>query len=136
MSRRVVSFEAEAVDDCYQFRLESSESVHHFELVLARPQGPGANFGGPLYLPVHETCLHIAHHFIRRAIENENTATNEINSFIGLWEVLYRRLDGMPHLSRIGFLPEPHDYFGGKRCRTMDAELCFGSRGMTRKKGK
>jgi hypothetical protein len=81
--------------------------------------------GGALYLPVHEACLDIAHQFIKRATDKDKKTGalgNEINSMRNLWEVLYRRLNGSPIPPNIGFLPEPHDYYGGRLCRGTDWE--------------
>lgn len=45
-----------------------------------------------------------------------------IISVKNLWEVLHRRLRGTAGVVPAWVLPEPHEYFGGRRCRNIDWE--------------
>jgi hypothetical protein len=78
--------------------------------------------GGPLYLPVHRPCLHIADYFVESIDTSMHTFpekySGKITSIRQLWEVLSRRLVG--HEGRMWgpfSLQEPHDYFGGDLSR-------------------
>lgn len=119
-SRVVLSLEANIDCFSYEFQLQSGEVVNAIQVRCTR------NVGGHLYIPIHEACLHIAHRFIERATDKdqkEGPVVNGIDSIRSLWEVLYRRVDGSSNPIYVGYLPEPHDYYGGKLCRGLDWEL-------------
>jgi len=78
---------------------------------------------GTIYIPIHGTCFQIAEYFIQRTLTaplNGDSSQIRIGSLRALWEVLYRRLRASGN--RIGILPEPHGYYGGKWCRGLDWE--------------
>jgi hypothetical protein len=103
---------------------ETGKEIYVFRVDVRRGKTPSESRGGDLYLPVHEVCLEIADRFIEfRAEDSRKNATSQldgISSIKQLWEVLYRRLDGSPVQSNIRYLPEPHDYYGGRTCRGID----------------
>lgn len=94
-------------------------------IVDIEPKPGGIDHGKPLYLPVHGICLQLAECFIDSMKRTSHTPSDDrITSIKKLWEVLYRRLNGT-HTSfppRMGALPEPHDYFGGRLCRNVEWE--------------
>jgi hypothetical protein len=124
-TREVLNLEAEALVLDSRFQLKSGEIVTPFRVHFVRGSPSATGIGGPLYIPVHEACLHIANKFIERRTqrgEEAELAGNGVSSIRNLWEVLYRRVYGSPNPSRMGYLPEPHDYYGGKLCRGLDWE--------------
>lgn len=100
--------------------LGSGERVNAMCVKIER-KTPAIDHGGPLYLPVHKLCLQLADCFIDSmgtSMHMSQVLLNDrITSIKQLWEVLYRRLHGSAWV-----LPEPHDYFGGRRCRNIDWE--------------
>jgi hypothetical protein len=105
--------------------LGSGERVNAMCVEIER-KTPTIDHGGPLYLPVHSLCLQLADRFIDSMGTSVNTSQvlpgGRITSIKQLWEVLYRRLYGSLFPYRTWELPEPHDYFGGRRCRNVDWE--------------
>lgn len=121
-TRKVLILEAEMKID-EGARLKSGKVVAPFDLNIAdgEKSNPGRQARGYLYFPVHEACLHIARHFIRRMNEQggeENSFGKEINSMRNLWEVLFQRLPSggtgsMP-------LPESNEYYTNPTCRGIE----------------
>lgn len=105
--------------------LESDEHVDVM-CVAIQLRKPTPNHGAPLYLPVHRLCLQLADRFID-SIESSSLMAqviplDGITSVKNLWEVLHRRLRGTAGGAPAWVLPEPHEYFGGRRCRNIDWE--------------
>ncbi|KIN00562.1 hypothetical protein OIDMADRAFT_145999 [Oidiodendron maius Zn] len=128
--RRVLRLDTDVDNDICEkpyFKLAGSgKKVRALSVHLAcHPLPPGGTQGGPIYLPVHRHCLHIADCFIQSVDASMHTSSEEyhgkITSIRQLWEVLYRRLEGYI-LADQWVLQEPHDYFGGKSCRSMEWE--------------
>jgi hypothetical protein len=123
--RRVLRLDAYAQEHSYYKLVGSSEVVSGMSVKLERPKPPPGTQGGPIYLPVHRHCLHIADCFVDSIETSIHTLPKEysgkITSIRQLWEVLYRRLHG-DILAHEYELQEPHDYFGGRLCRNVDWE--------------
>lgn len=89
------------------------------------PLPPGKTQGGPIYLPIHGHCVHIADCFVHSVDRGLQIVPQEdhgnITSICQLWEVLYRRLDGYISANEYRIL-EPHDYFAGSSCRKLEWE--------------
>lgn len=105
--------------------LESGERVDVMRVAIL-PRKPAPDHGAPLYLPVHCLCLQLADRLID-SVETSLLMTqviplDGITSDKNLWEVLHRRLCGNTAGTRTWALPEPHEYFGGRRCRNIDWE--------------
>ncbi|KAI1771558.1 hypothetical protein F4818DRAFT_429386 [Hypoxylon cercidicola] len=106
-----------------QFKiLESGATVRAFTVGADLPT-PAVTSGGSFYLAVHRLCNQLAERFIGSRAEAHNTfqisPRDEISSVKQLWEVLYRRMPGSMPLTSEYILPEPHDYYGGRRCRNV-----------------
>jgi len=121
--RSVVRLEVEGTGTS-RFELPNSgEIVHTMWAEYVRGNKQRQAHGGPLYLPFHGVCLDLTHHFIESAATfnqtGEGLPNDRITSLKQLWEIYYRRVNGawtaVP--DAYGTLPEPHDYFGGYRCR-------------------
>lgn len=69
--------------------------------------------GGPISLPSHLGCVHIADCFVHSIDTDVHAAPEEdhgkITSIRQLWEVLYMRLEGYIDTNEYA-LAEPHDY--------------------------
>ncbi|KAF4615871.1 hypothetical protein G7Y89_g15245 [Cudoniella acicularis] len=74
-----------------------------------------------LYLPVHCLCVQLSDCFVEQMaiVTSEKNISTEITSIKQRWEVFYRRLLVSRPVRPIWGLPEPHGYFGGRRCRNL-----------------
>jgi len=107
-----------------QFDILGSSKRVNAMCVEIEQKTPAIDRGGPLYLPVHRLCLQLADCFINSIGTSMQMSQvlldDRITSIKQLWEVLYRRLHGSIFPSiQTWELPEPHDYFGGRRCRNV-----------------
>jgi hypothetical protein len=125
--RRVLRLDADVEEDDYSkfyFKLAGSGKEVSAMTVEANRQPLQRGQGGPIYLPVHRPCLHIADYFVQSIDTSMHTFPEEyygkITSIRQLWEVLYRRLEG--HIWDQYVLQEPHDYFGGDLSRGVEWE--------------
>jgi hypothetical protein len=124
--RRILLLHAFVQEDtCYKVA-NSDWVVNAMSVKLEQPpRPPPLTQGGPIYLPAHHHCLHIAQLFVQNVEISEHTTLEEyrskITSIRQLWEVLHRRLDGYI-LANQYILQEPHDYFGGGLCRNSEWE--------------
>ena len=110
-------------DGTSSFLIEDSDSSGKGKKVCAMyHRAPGT----PLYLPVHQSCMKLAELFINaykwRQLRRSVVPEYDIASDKILWDVLHRRLYGADPHTQQWELPEPHDYFGGKRCRNTEWE--------------
>ena len=119
--RNVLRLDAHA-DDGTVFEIRATgDRVIPMEVDLQ----PNSRGSGPLYMPMHRSCLTVADHFIgSMALTTQSSQSQDgirITSIKQLWEVIYRRVPGSWHCST-WVPPEPHDYFGGRSCRNVDYE--------------
>ncbi|KAH8678383.1 hypothetical protein BX600DRAFT_507334 [Xylariales sp. PMI_506] len=120
--RRVLQLDAQC-DDHNQFKVSGSPQAIEAFYVELDHSSPRVTQGGALYLVTHRACLQLAHRFIDGREEVQDTFNmrpeDEISCIKQLWEVLYRRMPAsLPSISEY-ILAEPHDYFGGRRCRNV-----------------
>lgn len=105
--------------------LASGERVDAMRVALQLKK-PTPDHGAPLYLPVHPLCLQLADRFVDSVetslLMAQIIPPDGITSVKNLWEVLHRRLRGTAGGGPAWVLPEPHEYFGGRRCRNIDWE--------------
>lgn len=117
----VLRLDAYSEDGLARFHLRECEKdvvVHQVNSTLGEKPGPPRG-GSPLYIPVHGLCLKIADRFIDAKKHISRPSSGQIRSIEDLWEVLYRRVPGNWH-SHTCINPEPHYYFGGRKCRGKD----------------
>ena len=99
-----------------------SESVERVKVMLVDLPQRSRDHGGPLYLPVHRSCLGLADRFFistKTSLSMTGIPPNGVTSVLNLWEILYRRLPASIHSWPRFELPELHDYFGGRHCRNV-----------------
>ena len=79
--------------------------------------------GKPFYLAIHSLCNKLAGKFINSRTNTNDSfqigSEDEISSIKQLWEVLHRRMPGYGPGNSEHILPNPFDYFGGRRCRNV-----------------
>lgn len=102
--------------------LKSGERVEVMCVAIQR-RTPSRDHGAPLFLPVHPLCLQLADRFIdsmeTSLLMAQVIPPDGITSVKNLWEVLHRRLPANSTCFPAWALPEPHEYFGGRRCRNV-----------------
>ena len=121
--RSVLRLSARSKDGTNSFSLlESGEHVFASQLVFDWQKPGPPPHGVPLYLAVHRLCLQLADRFIestKASLILAEVPNDGITSILNLWRVLHRRLPGGTAGTSTLELPEPHDYFGGKRARNI-----------------
>lgn len=105
--------------------LASGEHVDTIRVAIQQKK-PKPHHGAPLCLPVHPLCLQLADRFVdiveTSLLKAQIIPLDGITSIKNLWEVLHCRLRGTVDGVSAWVLPEPHEYFGGRRCRNIDWE--------------
>ena len=91
--------------------------------VAIQRRTPSRDHGAPLFLPVHPLCLQLADRFIdsmeTSLLMAQVIPPDGITSVKNLWEVRHRRLPANSTCFPAWALSEPHEYFGGRRCRNV-----------------
>lgn len=118
--RSVLRFKA-CSDETSSFNILKSGEHVKVMYVDVELRTPSPDHGAPLFLPIHPLCLQLADRFIdsmeTSLLMAQVIPPDGITSVKNLWEALHRRLPGTSSCVPASALLEPHEYFGGRRCR-------------------